>query len=296
MTRNDVTDMREAWLVKRFEAQRAQLRSVAYRLLGSVGEADDVLQDAWLRIARSDTQAVRNLNAWMTTVVAHLCLDALRARRARREERAGVQLPDPVISLVDPAADPEQTALAADSVGVAMLVVLDTLSPPERLAFVLHDVFALPFHEIAPIVERTPVATRKLASRARSRIRGRTNTDTDVDLARQRRVVAAFLAAARDGDFSALLRVLDPDVVVRADYGTGSPLSRELRGADPVAHQALAFRALAGGARAALVNGSPGFVVYRGDELYAVLCFTVRNGLIAEVDIWGDRDRLSQLR
>lgn len=295
MTHNDVTETREAWLVARFEAQRPQLRSVAYRLLGSVGEADDVLQDAWLRIARSDTQAVRNLNAWMTTVVARLCLDALRARRARREERAGVHLPDPVISLVDPTADPEQAAVAADSVGLAMLVVLDTLNPPERLAFVLHDVFGLPFEEIAPIVERTPVATRKLASRARSRIRGRTNTAADVDLARQRRVVAAFLAAAREGDFSALLRILDPEVIVRADYGPRSALSRELRGADAVAQQALAFRSLAAGARPALVNGWPGFLVYSGKRLYAVIAFTIRAGRITELDILGDQKRLSQL-
>lgn len=295
MTQDNVTETREASLVERFEAQRPQLRSVAYRLLGSVGEVDDVLQDAWLRIARSDTSVVRNLNAWMTTVVARLCLDALRARRARREERAGVHLPDPVVSLADPTTEPEQAALAADSVGLAMLVVLDTLSPPERLAFVMHDVFGLPYEEIAPIVERTPVATRKLASRARSRIRGRTNTDIAVDLARQRGVVAAFLAAARDGDFTALLKILDPDVVVRADYGPGSALSRELRGADAVGRQALAFRSLAAGARPALVNGGPGFLVFSGDRLYAVIAFTIRAGRISELDILGDQERLSQL-
>ncbi len=295
MKRDDVTDTRPDWLAERFEAQRPQLRSVAYRLLGSVAEADDVLQDAWLRMVRSDTDAVRNLDAWMTTVVARLCLDALRARRARREEWAGVRLPDPVVALVDPNAGPEQAAVTADSVGLAMLVVLDTLSPPERLAFVLHDVFGLPFEEIAAIVGRTPVATRKLASRARSRIRGRPGTDADFDLARQRRVVAAFLAAAREGDFNALLNVLDPDVVVRADYGPGSSLSRELRGRHAVAQTALSFRSLAGGARPALVNGAPGFVVHSGERLYAILAFTVRAGRISEIDIFADQQRLSPL-
>ena len=264
-----------------------------------MAEVDDVLQDAWLRIARSDTDAVRNLNGWMTTVVARLCLDALRARRARREEPVGVHLPDPVVELTDrsasPAADPERAAMLADSVGVAMLVVLDTLSPPERLAFVLHDVFGLPFEEIAAIVERSPVATRKLASRARSRVRGGLPAGSGGDQARQRVVVDAFLAAARDGDFSALLKVLDPDVVVRADYGRGSSLSRELRGRRAVAETALSFRSLAGGARPALVNGAPGFVVYSGERLYAILAFTVRAGHIAEIDILADQQRLSHL-
>ena len=300
MTRDDVTETQAEpaadWLAGRFEAQRAQLRSVAYRLLGSTSEADDVLQDAWLRIARSDTDSVRNLNAWMTTVVARLCLDALRSRNARREQPVGVHVPDPIVSLVDPvgaaADDPEQAAVMADSVGLAMLVVLDNLSPPERLALVLHDVFGLPFEEIAPIVERTPVATRKLASRARARISGRGAADADVDLARQRRVIAAFLAAARDGDFNALLKILDPNVVVRADYGPRSALSRELHGADAVAHQALAFRSLVGGARPALVNGSLGFVVYSGDRLYAILAMTIRDDHIIELDILADPARL----
>ncbi len=295
MTRHDVTEPNGDWLAERFEAQRPQLRSVAYRLLGSVSEADDVLQDAWLRIARSDTDAVRNLGPWMTTVVARLCLDALRSRRARREEAIGVHLPDPIVSLPDAAPGPEQAALTADSVGLAMLVVLDTLSPPERLAFVLHDVFGLPFEEISPIVERTPSATRKLASRARARIRGRSTADSDADPTRHRRVIAAFLAAARDGDFNALLKVLDPNVVVRADYGPGHALSRELHGADAVAHQALAFRSLVGGARPALVNGSPGFVVYSGDRLYAILAMTIRDDHIAELDILADPERLPYL-
>jgi RNA polymerase sigma factor (sigma-70 family) len=295
MNRNDVTEQRAKWLTDGFEAQRPQLRSVAYRLLGSTSEADDVLQDAWLRIARSDTESVRNLNAWMTTVVARLCLDALRARTARHEQSVGVHLPDPVVSLVDPTADPELAAVTADSVGLAMLVVLDTLNPHERLAFVLHDVFGLPFAEIAPIVERTPEATRKLASRARARVRGRTGS-SDVDLTRQQRVVQAFLAAARDGDFGALLEILDPDVVVRADYGPDSSLSRTLRGNRAVADQALAFRSLAGGARPALINGVPGYVVYRGEDVYAVLGFAIPDDRIVAIDIWGDRQRLAELR
>ena len=303
MTRHDVTEPQAEpgadWLAERFEAQRSQLRSVAYRLLGSVSEADDVLQDAWLRIVRSDISAVRNLGAWMTTVVARLCLDALRSRSARREESMGVRLPDPVVSLADtstdPGADPERSAMLADSVGLAMLVVLETLSPPERLALVLHDVFGLPFEEIAPIVERTPIATRKLASRARARIRGKGTADADVDVVGQRRVVAAFLAAARDGDFNALLKILDPDIVVRADYGPGHALSREIRGAHEAATTALSFRSLAGGARSAVVNGSAGLVVYSGDRLYAILAFTIRAGRIAELDVLADPARLRRV-
>ena len=294
MTHDDVTDTRSEWLAERFEAQRQQLRAVAYRLLGSTSAVDDVLQEAWLRIARSDTNSVRNLAGWMTTVVARLCLDELRARKARHVEPVGVHVPDPIVTLVDPDPNPEQAAVTANSVGLAMLVVLDRLSPPERLAFVLHDVFGLPFEEIAPIVDRTPVATRKLASRARARVRGGDVANPDADIATRRVVVQAFLAAAREGNFDALLKILDPDVVVHADFGPRSALSRQLHGREAVANSALSFRSLAGGARSALVNGSPGFVVYSGDRLYAILGFTIRDGRIIELDIVADPVRLAE--
>src|SRR5437867_3216109 len=251
-------------LADHFESHRAHLRAVAYRMLGSMTEADDAVQDAWLRLARSDTAAVDNLGGWLTTVVARLCLDRLRTRTARREEPMGIHLPEPIVSSPDAAPDPEQEALLADSVGLAMLVVLETLAPAERLAFVLHDTFGRPFEQIAPIVERTPTAARQLASRARRRVRGAV-APAHVSAARQRELVDAFLAAARAGDFEALLRVLDPEIVVRADAGamvTPVGRTREVRGAAEVARQALAFRALAPGARPALVNGAPGIVVF----------------------------------
>jgi RNA polymerase sigma-70 factor (ECF subfamily) len=284
------------WLAERFEAHRPHLRAVAYRMLGSLTEADDAVQDAWLRFSRSDTRDVDNLGGWLTTVVARLCLDMLRSRKARREDPMGIHLPEPLIASAD-APDPEQEVLLADSVGLAMLVVLETLTPAERLAFVLHDTFRLPFDEIAPIVGRSPTATRQLASRARRRVRGAT-TSSDVDVARQREVVDAFLAAARSGDFDALLRVLDPDVVVRADAGGArSPLgrSREVRGAPAVAKQAFGFRHLVGGARPALVNGAAGLVVFDGERPFAVLGFTVRGGRIVEIDILVDPLRLDGL-
>ena len=280
-------------LAQTFEAQRPRLRAVAYRMLGSTAEADDVVQEAWLRLSRSDVSTVDNLRAWLTTVVARLSLDALRARKSRHEELAGLELPEPVVT--DAVDDPEESAVIADSVGVALLVVLETLTPAERLAFVLHDVFGLPFDEIAPIVDRTPIATRQLASRARRRVRG-SHTESDGDLARQRALADAFTAASRDGDFERLLQVLDPDVVVRADFGPARPeLRREVRGAQAVAEQALAFRALAPGARPATVNGGAGAIVYSSGRLYAVLAFTVRNNRIVEIDIFADPDRLGRL-
>jgi RNA polymerase sigma-70 factor (ECF subfamily) len=284
------------WLAQRFESHRPHLRAVAYRMLGSLTEADDAVQDTWLRLNRSDTTDIDNLAGWLTTVVARLCLDMLRARKARREDPMGVYLPEPIIASAD-ALDPEQEVLLADSVGLAMLVVLETLSPAERLAFVLHDSFGLPFDEIAPIVGRSPTTTRQLASRARRRVRGAT-TSSDVDVPRQREVVDAFVAAARAGDFEALLRVLDPDVVVRADAGAARSIlgrTREVRGARAVAKQALGFRRLAGGAHRALVNGAAGLVVFDGERPFAVLGFTIRADRIIEIDILSDPGRLADL-
>jgi RNA polymerase sigma factor (sigma-70 family) len=289
------------WLTERFEGHRSHLRAVAYRMLGSMSEADDAVQDAWLRLARTDADSVDNMGGWLTTVVARLCLDRLRARTARREDPMGVHLPEPVVSSADVTANPEAQAILADSVGLAMLVVLERLTPAERLAFVLHDTFGLPFEQIAPIVDRTPTATRKLASRARQRVRGSV-APAHVSPARQRELVDAFLAAARAGDFEALLRVLDPDVVVRADAGavlTPVGRTREVRGAAEVARQALAFRALAPGARSATVNGGAGIVVFAGDLPFAVLGFTFeghdRSAAIAEIDILLDPERLERL-
>ncbi len=285
---SDTTD----GLAEQFEEMRPRLRAVAYRMLGSVAEADDVIQDAWLRLSRSDTSEVQNLRGWLTTVVARLCLDALRSRKARREDFTGFTLPEPIVS--GPGGmDPEQEALLADSIGLAMLIVLETLTPAERLAFVLHDVFAVPFEEIAPIVDRTPTATRQLASRARRRVQGA--PESDADIRQQREVGDAFLAASRAGDFDALLAILDPEVVARADFGR-LPLGRaEVHGAADVLEQALSFRALAKGARPAMVNGGAGFVVFAGERPYAVVAFTVRKGRIVEIDILGDPDRLARM-
>jgi RNA polymerase sigma-70 factor (ECF subfamily) len=284
------------WLAERFETHRPHLRAVAYRMLGSLTEADDAVQDAWFRLNLADRRDVDNLGGWLTTVVARLCLDMLRSRKARREDPMGIHVPEPIIAGPQ-ASDPEQELLLADSVGLAMLVVLETLTPAERLAFVLHDTFGLPFDEIAPIVGRSTTTTRQLASRARRRVRGAT-TSSDVDVARQREVVDAFLAAARAGDFEALLRVLDPNVVVRADAGAGRSLlgrTREVRGARAVAKQAFGFRRLADGARRALVNGAAGLVVFDGAQPYAVLGFTVRGKKIVEIDILADPVRLKGL-
>jgi RNA polymerase sigma factor (sigma-70 family) len=282
------------YLAQRFEANRTHLRAVAYRMLGSVSEADDAVQEAWLRLNRSDTASVENLRAWLTTVVARVSLDMLRSRNARREEPLGPRVPEPIVSRED-GVDPEHEALLADSVGLALLVVLETLPPAERLAFVLHDMFAVPFDEIAPIVDRSPAAARQLASRARRRVQGAAPTP-DADLSRQREVVDAYLAAARDGDFEALLEVLDPNVVLRADRGALRPgQSREVRGAPAVAAETRGFARLARFAQPVLVNGAAGFVVAPRGRPFAVIGFTVARGKIAEIDILADPDRLRQL-
>jgi RNA polymerase sigma-70 factor, ECF subfamily len=283
------------WLAERFEAHRSHLRAVAYRMLGSLSEADDAVQEAWLRLSRSDPSRVANLGGWLTTVVARVSLDMLRSRKSRCEEPLDVHVPDPIVSRAD-AVDPAQQALLADSVGLALLVVLETLSPAERLAFVLHDMFAMPFDEIAPIVERSPSAARQLASRARRRVQGATSVP-DADPTSQRKVVDAFLAAARGGDLDALLAVLDPDVVVRADRGAvPAGASRELRGARAVAEQALTFSRLAHSARAALVNGAAGIVSWLPNgQPFSVMGFTVRRRRIVEIDILADPTRLRAL-
>jgi RNA polymerase sigma factor (sigma-70 family) len=282
----------QEWMAERFEEHRTRLRAVAYRMLGSVSEADDAVQEAWLRLSRQQAGEIENLAGWLTTVVGRVALNMLRSRAARPERPVGVQMPEPILDGAD-GPDPEHEALIADSVGLALLVVLDTLSPPERLAFVLHDMFGLPFEDIAPIVERSVPATRKLASRARSRVRGAAPPQ-DSDLGAQREVVEAYLAAARDGDFDALVAVLDPDVVSRADLGTG--VLREVRGAEAVAGQAMTYSTLAPHARLALVNGAPGIVGIRKDgEPIAVLAFTVRGGRVTELDVLADRRRLREL-
>jgi RNA polymerase sigma-70 factor (ECF subfamily) len=282
------------WLAERFEEHRTHLRAVAYRMLGSLSEADDAVQDAWIRLSRADASEVENLGGWLTTVVARVCLNMLRSRKLRREEPLDVHVPDPIVSRVD-GIDPEHEALLADSVGLALLVVLDTLTPAERLAFVLHDMFAVPFDEIAPIVERSPAATRQLASRARRRVRG-VPTVSDANLARQREIVDAFFAAARDGDFDALVAVLDPDVVVRSDGGVSRPgASVVIRGATVVAAQALTFAGLSPFVRPALVNGAAGAVVVPRGRPYSVIGFTIRNEKIVEIDGLADPDRLRQL-
>ncbi|MGA7989548.1 MAG: RNA polymerase sigma factor SigJ [Candidatus Dormiibacterota bacterium] len=276
-------------LAEQFEANRAHLRSVAYRMLGSISEAEDAVQESWLRLSRSDASAVENLGGWLTTVVARVCLDMLRSRTSRREEPEMLHIPDPIISR-DDEADPEHQAILADSVGLALLVVLETLTPAERLAFVLHDVFAMPFEEIAPIVGRNPVAARQLASRARRRVQG-SATSPDTTIGEQRRLVDAFFAAARDGDFDALLAVLDPDVIVRADTGPG-PATRAVRGAQAVARRALGYARFVQFGRRAMVNGAPGMIAISDGRLYSVGGFTVRGGKIVEIDILADPERL----
>jgi RNA polymerase sigma factor (sigma-70 family) len=282
------------WLAERFEANRTHLRAVAYRMLGSVSEADDAVQESWLRLSRSDVGRVENLRAWLTTVVARVSLDMLRSRKSRREEPLGPRVPEPIVSRAD-GVDPEHEALLADSVGLALLVVLETLAPPERLAFVLHDMFGVPFDEIAPVVGRSPAAARQLASRARRRVQG-ADAVPDVDLARQREVVDAFLAAARGGDFEALVAVLDPDVVLRVDRGSvPAGASREVRGAPAVAEQVRSFARLAPFARPALVNGAAGFVVAPRGRPLAVAGFTVAHDKIVEIDLLADPARLREL-
>jgi RNA polymerase sigma factor (sigma-70 family) len=283
-------DERE-WLAERFEEHRTRLRAVAYRMLGSLSEADDAVQEAWLRLSRTDASKVENLGGWLTTVVARVSLNMLRSRGSRREEPL-VRVPEPIVDRAD-GVDPEHEALLADSVGLALLVVLETLTPPERLAFVLHDIFAMPYDEIAPIVDRSPEAARQLASRARRRVQGETRAP-DADLETQRRVVDAFLAAAREGDFEALLEVLDPDVVLRVDLGPVGG-SREVRGARAVAGQALFYPRLGVVTTPAIVNGAVGAVSTLDGELYAVGGITVRGGKIVEMDILADPERLSLL-
>jgi RNA polymerase sigma factor (sigma-70 family) len=282
-------------LANRFEEQRPHLRAVAYRMLGSLSEADDAVQETWLRVSRADSGGIANLRAWLTTIVARVCLTALKSRRARREEPFGAHVPDPIVSLED-RVDPEHEVLLADSVGLALLVVLDALAPAERLAFVLHDMFAVPFEEIAPIVERSPAATRQLASRARRRVRGATPLP-DADLSSQREVIDAFLTAAREGDFAALIAVLDPDVVLRADRGAlPAGASRLVRGAPAVAEQSVSFaRSATGVATPALVNGAAGVVFASGRRPFSVVGFTVRGGRILEIDVLADPTRLQQL-
>jgi RNA polymerase sigma factor (sigma-70 family) len=293
MRRRNVTPVEERdWLAERFEEHRTHLRAVAYRMLGSLSEADDAVQEAWLRLSRTDASEIENLGGWLTTAVARVSLNMLRSRRVRREQPIGVHMPDPIVDRAD-GTDPEHEALLADSVGLALLVVLETLSPPERLAFVLHDIFAMPFDEIAPIIDRSPAAVRQLASRARRRVQGQT-TVPDADLDTQRKVVDAFLAAAREGDFEALLEVLDPDVVLRVDLGPAGE-SREVRGARAVAGQALFYSRLGLVMHPALVNGVVGAVGTLDGEPYSVGAITVRGGKIVEMDILADPKRLSQL-
>ena len=282
------------WLAERFEANRSHLRGVAFRMLGSLTEADDAVQEAWIRLSRTDTSDVDNLRAWLTTVVGRVCLNMLRSRKTRREASVETHLPDPILS-PEAGIDPEQEALLGDSIGLAMLVVLDSLAPAERIAFVLHDVFAVPFDEIAPIVGRTPTATRQLASRARRRVQGAPVPDVDLD--GQWAVVDAFLAAARAGDFERLLAVLDPEVVVRADGGIARPgVMSVVRGAQAVADQAMTFRRFAATATRVLVNGTPGGIAWSPDgSPFAVLALTVRGGRVVAIDVLADPDRLRHL-
>jgi RNA polymerase sigma factor (sigma-70 family) len=287
-----VTD--QDWLAQRFEAHRAHLRGVAYRMLGSLTEADDAVQEAWIRLSRTDTSEVDNLGGWLTTVVGRVCLNMLRSRRTRREAPLDAHVPDPIVS-PEAGIDPEQEALLGDSIGLALLAVLDTLTPAERVAFVLHDVFAVPFGEIAPIVGRSSAAARQLASRARRRVQGAPVPDTDLD--GQWAVVDAFLAASRDGDFERLLAVLDPKVVVRSDGGAARPdLVSVIRGAEAVAASAMSFRRFVETSTRVLVNGIAGGVAWAPDgQPFALLSVTVAGGRIVSIDILADPDRLSRL-
>jgi RNA polymerase sigma factor (sigma-70 family) len=282
------------WLAWRFQQDRAHLRAVAYRMLGSLSEADDAVQETWLRLSRGGAGEVENLTGWLTTVTGRVCLDMLRSRAARREQPLDVHVPDPVISS-GAGTDPEQQALLADAVGLALQIVLQELAPAERLAFVLHDMFAVPFDQIAGILDRSPNAARLLASRARRRVQ-QAAAVPDADLASQREMVDAFFAASRTGDLGALLALLDPDVVARADYGPApAGVSRQVRGAQAVAEQAVMFSRLAPYVRPALVNGAAGAVVAPDGKVTTIMAFTVRNGRITEIDILSDPARLRQL-
>ena len=281
------------WLAQQFEKYRGHLRGVAYRMLGSLNEADDAVQESWLRLSRSDAGNIHNLSNWLTTVVARVCLDMLRSRTARAEESLEEELPS--VTNRSATRDPEQETLLADSVGVALLVVLDRLSPTERLAFVLHDVFAVPFDEIAAIIDRTPEATRQLASRARRRVQAK-ESDASANLSEQRKVVDAFLAALQSGDFEGILAVLDPDVLVRIDEAAARPgAAREIRGAPNWARGAVAFSQMARFAQAALVDSSVGIIFAPDGKLSRVLRFTIANGKIAQADIIADPARLREL-
>jgi RNA polymerase sigma factor (sigma-70 family) len=283
----------QEWLVERFDESRPRLRAVAYRMLGSLSEAEDAVQEAWLRLSRADASGVDNLPAWLTTVVARVCLNMLRARASRREEPLAVHLPDPIIER-DDRRDPEQEVLLADAVGLALLVVLDTLSPAERLSFVLHDMFAVPFEEIAPIIERSPAAARQLASRGRRRVQDAPTPDPDVS--RQRQVVDAFFAAAREGDFDALVAVLDPEVILRADGGAvRAGRTVVLHGAETVAAQARTGARFAPFLRPALVNGTAGAVTVARGRLISVMGFTVTGDRIVAIDVLYDMDRLASV-
>jgi len=285
-----VTD--QDWLAERFESQRTHLRAVAYRMLGSLSEADDAVQEAWIRLSRTDTSDVENLRAWLTTVVGRVCLNMLRSRRTRREAPLETHVADPIVTS-EVGVDPEHEALLGDSLGLALLAVLDTLAPPERVAFVLHDVFGVPFDEIAPIVRRSSAAARQLASRGRRRVRGAPVPDANLDV--QWAVADAFLAASRDGDFERLLAVLDPDVVVRSDGGVARPeLVSVVHGAEAVATQAMLFRRF--DATRALVNGVPGGIARNPDgSPFAVVALTVVGGLIRSIDVLADPERLAQM-
>ena len=283
------------WLADRFEEHRPHLRAVAYRMLGSLSEADDAVQDTWLRVSRAGTHEVENLGGWLTTIVARICLNALRSRSTRREESFDGHIPDPLISF-DGVRQPEEEALLADSVGLALLVVLDTLSPAERLAFVLHDMFQLPFEEIAPMVGRSPEATRQLASRARRRVKGAQIPTPDPDLARQRTVVDAFFRATRGGDFDGLVALLDPEVVLRSDYGDRRPAAPKVfHGAAAVAGQALIGALPGAELHPALVNGTAGMVITVHGRPYAVMGFTVADGKIIEIDAIADPERVRRI-
>jgi RNA polymerase sigma factor (sigma-70 family) len=286
---------RRDWLAEEFERHRGHLRAVGYRMLGSVTEADDAVQEAWLRLDRSDPGGIDDLRAWLTVVVGRICLDALRRRKSRREQFAGSWLPEPIVH-VENDAEPERDAVLADSVGLALLVVLESLTPAERLSLVLHDVFGVPFQEIGPMVDRSPAAARQLASRARRRVRAQA-PQPDADLAVQRQAVDAFLAAARAGDFAGLLRVLDPDVVLRVDGGPNAPrplAQPPIVGAEAVARAARGFPAFAGYVESAIVNGAPGLVV-RLPGRSLVTAFTVANGRIVAIDLIADPDKLRGL-
>jgi RNA polymerase sigma factor (sigma-70 family) len=279
------------WLAERFQEHRPRLRAVAYRMLGSVSEADDAVQEAWIRLSRSAADEIDNLEAWLVTAVGRVALNMLRSRRTRREEPLDAHLPDPIVDRAD-GIDPEHEALLADSVGLALFVVLETLTPAERLAYVLHDMFSVPFEEIAAILGRSPDATRQLASRGRRHIRD-ADAGPDADMAADQEVVKAFLAAARDGDFASLVAVLDPDIVRRDD--TGSGILAEVRGAENVARRAMAASLLGLDVRAALVNGAPGWVSLLDGKVFSVAALTLRNGRITTIDILLDPARLARL-